>query len=270
MDQINNAHRNIDRAFKPLLRVFLLDARFNRIEIAIDFVLPLVFLIGNNVALFLMPTGKLHTVIAASGGEQFVVGEILPYIIFILWTTVINLVISQAIQLREAGYLSWMSHMAGSVLPVFASLCVSQMIVATAEAVVLSLVAMVLLRMFLPSLLLAALVGSPVVIAVLSLLFSPILHLRVQMTTINALVTLLTIGLFSLPLTGSTPLLTALLGFNPIASCRTLLLLVAAPADGFIFPASPHLLALALAILISIAAGLFGLHQPALRPIIRR
>lgn len=256
-------------AFGPFLRTFLLDARFNQIEVMVDFALPLVFLIGNNATLLLMPTDRLHTTIFKSGGEGFIVGEILPYVIFIAWTTVINLVINQAIQLREAGYLVWMAHMAGSPLPAFAGLWVSQTIVAGVEALVLSLVAMALMRMFLPSLLFAALLGTPIAMAVLTLLFSPILRLQAQMTTVNALITLLTIGLFSLPTTGSTPLATALLGLNPIVFCKTLLLLVAVPA-GTPLPTTRQLLALALAVLISMAAGLFGLHRPTLRPIIRR
>lgn len=256
-------------AFGPLVRAFLLDARFNRSEIVIDFGLPLVVLLGNNARLVLLPTARLHAAIAARGGTRFLLDNTLMYVVFILWTTVINLVITQTVQLREDGYLAWLAHMAGSPLPVLAGLWTVQVIVATAESLALSLLAMLLLRTFVPALLLAVLVGSPIAITLLTLLCSPILCLKTPIGSIDALITLLTIALFCLPQTGSTPVLTALLGLNPLVFCRTLLLLVAAPLSGTL-PAYPRLLGLALAVLASLAAGLVGLRHPALRPMVKR
>lgn len=265
----DGTRQNAHHAFGPLVRAFLLDARFNRSEIFIDFGLPLLVLLGNNAGLVLLPTAQLHNQLAARGGTRFLLDNILMYVVFILWTTVINLVITQTVQLREGGYLAWLAHMAGSPLPVLASLWVVQVIVATAESLAVSLLAMLLLRTFVPALLLAVLVGSPIAMILLTLLFSPILCLKTPIGSVDALITLLTIALFCLPQTGPAPVLTALFGLNPIVFCRTLLLLIAAPISGTL-PAYPRLLGLVLAVLASLAAGLVGLRRPALRPIVKR
>lgn len=253
-------HHN--HAFLPLMRIFLLDARFNLMPLCINFVLPLVILVGGNWrCLFDARVESIPT----SG----LMDGVVPFIVFNLLSTALNLVIAQIVQLREEGVLAGLAHAAGSPVPVLAAVWASQTLVAVAQSLALSLVAMILARRFLPMLILMVLVGGPCVMAVVTALFSPLLCLAIPARAFAAVLTVLIAVLFALPSTGGNAIASTMLALNPVVCSRTLLQFLVHPL-GMVLPSADALTGLGLIILVSLIAVPLSLCLLTLRPIVRR
>lgn len=269
-------------AWIPFFHVFLLASKSQTAAILIDFAAPATFLVLQNLQGIM--AGK-------SLSDTELPGAVAALVAYTLLTSAVNLIVFQLVSLRESGELRSMAHAAGSVRPVVLALVVSQTLIATAEATVLALLAMLVARRWSLPVLLAVLIASPIAMLLLSGFFLPTLRLHLTPGGLTAILSLVILVLLALPsalLPGGPAsaggpaasgaeqtlgrALTPVGDLNPYQLAISLIVLLTG-AFGGPAPATNltgALISLGLGIALCVLLGAVGLGRPLLAPIERR
>lgn len=238
------------------LRIFLIDARFETTAIFINFILPSAVLI---IAILTAPKKNITDM-----ASNLVIFQFVTYICL---TTVMNLVVSYLVQTREEGVLLTHAHIFSSPKPYIFGLIIGQSLVGTIESVLLSILGMSLTQHFHWSIIVAVIIGVPVVIFILSFFLLPLALWRGTANNSTAVIAVVLLVFFNLPGKAPHPAFTFLLQLNPVHFSENTLSLLLSPRNMNILPT---LLANCTVVLLSVLAGIISLRHFPIRPFLKR
>lgn len=238
------------------LRIFLIDARFETTALFINFILPSALLI---IAILTAPQQNLT--------DEAVTRVIFQFTTYICLTTVMNLVISFLVVSREDGNLLVHTHIFGSPKPYIWGLIVGQSTICAGEALALSVLGMLITKHIHWPIIIAVLIGAPLVTTVLSLFFLPLVLWKATANNSAAVITILLLVLFNTPGKASHPVLSFLLQLNPVYFSQNVQLLLFSPTKMI---TTTQIIACVAVLLLAAFAGSVTLKKFPLRPLLKR
>lgn len=238
------------------LRIFLLDARFETAALFINFILPSALLV---ISILTVPQQNLT--------DATVTRVIFQFTTYICLTTVMNLVISFLVTSREDGTLLVHTHIFGSPKPYIWGLIVGQSTICAGEALALSVLGMLITKHVHWTVIIAVLIGAPLVTTVLSLFFLPLVLWKATANNSTAVITILLLVLFNTPGKASRPVLSFLLQLNPVYFSQNVQLLLFSPTKMITIT---QMISCVAVLLLAAFAGSVTFKKFPLRPLLKR
>lgn len=173
---------------RPLCKAFLIDAKDSKLALVITLVLPSLLFAFNNLAYVRISVTSYDAVVKGMSG----------YLAYIIFTGVWNLIVFQSTEMRETGALKQLTYATGSSQTVLFSNVVAQFSVLLTETILFSLLAQLITGVW-DARLVAMTVISTVLFGVpTALLCLSVMRLHVRSQSINVVVTIVLVLLFSL------------------------------------------------------------------------
>ncbi|EHN58838.1 hypothetical protein [Oenococcus kitaharae] len=179
------------RKFKALYHVIFLDTLDNKFVFVFNLLMPTAFYLSNNFSLILHPSPNIARQILSSNA----IGLFWAYIIFV---TMLNMVIFQTLADRESGFYKEYYFIVGSKWQIFVTNFLVQQTILLIEIALFDLIVMVSLRVWNTALFAAGLITTLVFAIPVTLVCCLFLTLKIKIKSISIIETLFITAMFIL------------------------------------------------------------------------